>query len=116
MYVTTAAEESIGTYGTLSHDADDADTKSVSLTTADGKSLGFKLRKASSGGVAIKSLDAGGQAESLGTINVGDVIVKINGTDVSAMSNMMDIGKLIKASLDPRCSFRTWLIIIVVHY
>ena len=46
-------------------------------------------------GAAIKSVDAGGQAEATGKINAGQLITHVNGTDVTGMS-MKEIAPIIK--------------------
>ena len=71
----------------------------VTLDTSDGKVMGMKLMKnpAGTGGVAVKSVDAGGQAEQTGKFNVGDIITHVNGTDVSSMK-MKEIGPILKAT------------------
>ena len=71
----------------------------VTLDTSGGKTMGIKLMKnPAGGGVAVKSIDAGGQAEDTGKFTVGDVITHVNGTDISVMSSMKEIGAILKAS------------------
>jgi hypothetical protein len=71
----------------------------VSLDTAGGKMLGIKLKKnpATGSGAAVKSVDAGGQAEATGKIRAEMVITHVNGTDITKME-MKDIGPIIKSS------------------
>ena len=71
--------------------------ETVTLDTSDGKTLGVTLMKNPAAklpsakakknpGVAIKSLDAGGQAEASGKVSVGQVITHVNDTDVTEMT------------------------------
>ena len=63
-----------------------------------GKSLDFKPMKdpATGKGMAVKSMDAGGQLEAKGVAKVGTVFTHVNGTAVADMS-MKEIGAIIKS-------------------
>ena len=79
---------------------DGVNSLTVTLDRANGKSLGIKLMKnpATGKGAAIKSVDVGGQADQLGTLKDGMVILKINGNNVTECSGMKEIGAMIKAN------------------
>jgi C-terminal processing protease CtpA/Prc len=57
--------------------------RKVTLSLANGKALGLKLKKNpdTGKGPAVKSIDPGGQAEATGKVREGDIITHINGTD-----------------------------------
>ena len=71
----------------------DANDVVVTLNRSGGNTLGVKLMKGPGGvGVAIKSVDVGGQAEKTKLIKAGDDILKINGKDVTKVSGMKEVG------------------------
>ena len=67
--------------------------KDIKLDRSGGKALGVKLMRnpASGAGVAVKSVDVGGQAD--GKLQSGDVLSHINGTDVvkAGMAQVKDL-------------------------
>merc|ERR1712151_845860 len=71
----------------------------VTMDLSNGKKLGFQLmpNPATGTGIAVKSVDAGGQAELTGKIKQGMVITHINDKDVRGMAPK-DVGPIIKSS------------------
>ena len=76
-------------------------TRNVTLSRANGMSLGINLMKKpdSSTGTAIKNIIPGGQAEQIGGIYPEDIVQAINGTNVEGL-RMHAISELVKASED----------------
>jgi hypothetical protein len=70
-------------------DGDEAEVAAprvISLSTADGQSLGLKIAPNASGvGLCLGGCEEGGQAEATGMVQVGDTITHVNGVDISAM-------------------------------
>ena len=71
----------------------------VTLDRSNGNSIGIKVMKGSADGfgIAVKSVEPGGQAEATGKLQAGTVFSHVNGTDVTGMK-LKDIGALIKQS------------------
>ena len=69
----------------------------VTLDRSGGQSIGIKVKKATADGtgIAVKSVEEGGQAEATGKLQAGTVFSHVNGTDVTGMK-LKDIGALIK--------------------
>lgn len=59
----------------------------IVLTTSNGMTVGFTMavNPAINSGVIIEGIGAGGQAESVGGLSVGDVVTSVNGVDVTYM-------------------------------
>jgi len=80
--------------------AKEEDANSFTIDFDLGKSpLGMKLQADSSGGandsgVSVKSVADGGQAHEE-RVQKGDIVTHVNGTDVTGMTNLADLGKLV---------------------
>jgi hypothetical protein len=72
---------------------------SVTLSRANGKSLGISISSATSptSGVAILKVNPGGQAEATGKFHLNVTIVAINGTSVIGFTQQQAVSEMIKS-------------------
>ena len=80
-------------------------TRNVAIYRGKGiSSFGLKLsqpKNKPNGSISVQSLVSGGASESEGTLQEGDVIVKVNGLDVSGGYNLLTVTQKIRESQDP---------------